>query len=116
MTFYYAPQEESSRQERKRKQHLTAHAYFVNTCHILIFNGNKKSNNKSLLERERSPMLLRSVHSHETKWCQEWDCGTDFSFAVLSYVFLLLLVNKTQMEHMNSLIFRLPTSLTMTSP
>lgn len=46
--------------------------------------------------------------------CQEWD---SLSFAVPSYfVFLLLLVNKTQMEHMNSLIFRSPTSLTMTSP
>lgn len=43
-----------------------------------------------------------------------WD---SLSFAVLSYsVFLLLLLNKTQMEHMNSLIFRSPTSLTMTSP
>lgn len=53
MTIYYALQEASSRQGRRRQKHLTAQAYFMATCHILIIGWNKERDNRSLLERER---------------------------------------------------------------
>ncbi len=67
MTIYYVLQEAASRQGRKRQKHLTACAYFMATCHILNKSGNKERDNRSLLERERSPMRLRSVRSHENE-------------------------------------------------
>lgn len=100
---------------KKDRNTLTARIYFMAMCHIHIIGGNKERDNRSLFKRERSVMWLRSVRPREDEWCQESGCGTAVHFALPSYSVLVLL-NKTQMEHMNSLIFRSPTSLTMTSP
>lgn len=103
---------------RKHQPHVEGkaappRAYLITTGHILIMGVNKEG--KQVFVRQSDAIKI-SIFPWE--WVMpRVGLWASLPFALpSSSVFFLLIENKTQMEHMNSLIFRSPTSLTMTSP
>lgn len=87
--------------------------YFMTTSYIIFRYWQPHMWGQYVIVRKSAECDVLKVSPFPWSWVPGTGLWDHFPFAVSSYsVSLLLLVNRSQMEHMNSLIFRSPTSYT----